>query len=166
VSNSTRSWPNTVRRCSGSPICCRDRGQAEDLVQEALLKLSRRQEAITHPQAYARRIVVNDYLGWRRRRVSTEVVGDVPDTAVPGFADDVADRDLVWRIIGRLPKRQRAVLVLRYYEALGDAEVAQLLGCAEGTVRSLATRAFEALRSDPQLAGFGAPVQVVRGDSP
>jgi RNA polymerase sigma factor (sigma-70 family) len=103
------------------------------------------------PQAYARRIVVNDYLGWRRRRVST---------------DDVADRDLVWRTIGRLPKRQRAVLVLRYYEALGDAEVAQLLGCAEGAVRSLATRAFEALRSDPQLAGFGAPVQVIRGDSP
>jgi RNA polymerase sigma-70 factor (sigma-E family) len=132
-----------------------DQGQAEDLVQRALIKAYRRWDhvaSVAHPDAYVRRVVLNEHLSFRRRRSSSEVVGPVPDAAQRDVTDDLADRDLVWRVLGQLPRRQRSVLVLRYYEALPDREIAALLGCREGTVRSLAARAFETLRRHPQLA--------------
>ena len=68
------------------------------------------------------------------------------------MTDAVGERDRVWRLIGALPPRARAVLVLRYYEDLPDAEIATVLGCAEATVRSLAARAFHTLRASAAVA--------------
>src|SRR5215467_7913081 len=122
-------------------LLTRDPGLAEDLVQEAFVRAHGRWDTIAtldHPEAYLRRIIVNQCLSWRRRRASTELVGAPPETGMPDGSDALAERDLVWRVIGGLPGRQRAVLVLRYYEAMTDREIAAVLECAEGTVRSLA----------------------------
>lgn len=131
-----------------------DRELARDLVQEALAKASRRWSFVSkadRPEAYVRRIVVNEFLSWRRRKSSGEIPGPVPETIADDDIDALAERDLIWRILAGLPRRQRAVLVLRYYEALPDSEIGALLDCAEGTVRSLASRAFETLRRHPEL---------------
>jgi RNA polymerase sigma factor (sigma-70 family) len=64
----------------------------------------------------------------------------------------VDERDALWRALGRLPKRQRAVVVLRYFEDLPEATVADILGCSVGTVKSQASRALEKLRIDPALS--------------
>jgi RNA polymerase sigma-70 factor (sigma-E family) len=136
-------------------VLTQDSWLAEDLVQVALLKAHRRWNRVVrieHPEAYVRRIVVNEFVSWRRRRSSGEFPLLVPEVEQADGADALLERDLVWRILAQLPRRQRVVLVLRYYEALSDAEIATALGCAEGTVRSLASRAFEALRRHPQLA--------------
>jgi len=137
-------------------LLCGDSGRAEDLVQDALLKLLRRWRtgaAADHPRAYARKAIVNEYLGWRRRRASSEVLlVDEPEREQPDAAQRVADRDLAWRLISGLPTRSRAVLVLRYYEQLPDREIAACLDCAEATVRSIAARALATLRAHPQLA--------------
>jgi RNA polymerase sigma-70 factor (sigma-E family) len=132
-----------------------DHGRAEDLVQEALVKAHRHWTGgrrADHPDAYVRRIIINDFASWRRRRASTEVVGEVPEKSYGDATESVVDRDVVWRALARLPGRQRAVLVLRYYEHQPDAAIAALLGCADGTVRSLAARAFATLREDPMIA--------------
>ena len=131
-----------------------NRSLAEDLVQDALIKAHRRWSVhgrVDFPEAYVRRIVVNEFLSWRRRRASREVVGPVPEQAHRDEFQPLVERDAVWRVLAELPRRQRSVLVLRYYEAMPDGEIAMLLGCAEGTVRSLATRAFATLRCDSRL---------------
>jgi RNA polymerase sigma factor (sigma-70 family) len=71
----------------------------------------------------------------------------VPETADGGFDDAVVDHDRMWHALATLPPRQRTVLVLRFYEDLPDAEIARLLDAKEGTVRSLASRALQTLRS-------------------
>jgi RNA polymerase sigma factor (sigma-70 family) len=71
----------------------------------------------------------------------------VPETSIGGGDDAVVDRDEMWRALAVLPARQRAVLVLRYYEARPDGEIAALIGAKEATVRSLAARALAGLRS-------------------
>jgi len=132
-------------------------GLAEDLVQGALVKAHRRwagSPAADHPQAYVRRIITNDFTSWRRRAASRVGVGPVPDASYGDTADAVADRDLMWRALAGLPRRQRAVLVLRYYEHQSNAQIAAVLGCAESSVRSLASRAFAALRRDPEIAAL------------
>jgi RNA polymerase sigma-70 factor (sigma-E family) len=144
-------------------LLTRDSGRAEDLVQDALLKTHRRWDAVVRadrPDAYVRRIVVNDFLSWRRRRSSREVTGAVPETVMPDGTDRLAERDLLWRALATLPPRQRAVLVLRYYEDLTDPQIADVLGCALGTVRSLTSRALGALRADPEWAG-DAPTALI-----
>lgn len=127
-------------------------------MQETLIKANHRWSAITrtqHPEAYLRRMIVNEYLSWRRRRPNTEIVRELTGTqAVADTTALHADRDEVWRLLGTLPRQQRAVLVLRYYEGLPDAEIASLLGCSPGTVRSSAARAFARLRT-PMSAGAG-----------
>jgi RNA polymerase sigma-70 factor (sigma-E family) len=129
-----------------------DRASAEDVVQEALMQVCRswrrRAPDVAHAEAYVRRAVVNEYLRRRRLRASSEVVTDrVPETSIGGGDDAVVDRDEMWRALAVLPARQRAVLVLRYYEALPDGEIAALIGAKEATVRSLAARALAGLRS-------------------
>src|SRR5580698_5414873 len=116
-------------------LLCRDRSRAEDLVQESLvkaLKAWRRGAEVEFPAAYVRRIVVHEYIGWRRRRTNVELVG-LPevDQVEPDGASERAERDLMWQLLGELSPRARAVLVLRYYEALPDREIAAVLGCAE-----------------------------------
>jgi RNA polymerase sigma factor (sigma-70 family) len=78
------------------------------------------------------------------------VAGEVPDR--PSDATDHGEQDAMWRLLSTLPARQRTVLVLRYYFGLADPEIAATLECREGTVRSLASRAFAALRVHPALA--------------
>ena len=136
-------------------LLCRDAGRAEDLVQDALVRMMRSRSTVDAPAAYARKVIVNEYLGWRRRRSSTERIGTSGlDRGVADATDAVADRELVWQLIGSLPPRARAVLVLRYFEDLPDAEIAAWLGCAEPTVRSIAARAFAQLRAHPQLSSL------------
>jgi RNA polymerase sigma-70 factor (sigma-E family) len=139
-------------------LLCGDAARAEDLVQETLLKVHARWSragagVIGAPVAYARRAVTNEYLSWRRRRGNHEVPTPLPDRVGASPTEAVDDRDLVWSVIRDLPRRQRVVLVLRYYEDLPDREVAALLGVRESTVRSLAARAFAALREHPGLHG-------------
>jgi RNA polymerase sigma-70 factor (sigma-E family) len=135
-------------------LLCGDHQQAEDLVQDAYLALYRRfGETLTidAPVSYARRTILNAHISAGRRRSASErVLAEVPDSPTP--ATDSAEQDAMWRALTVLPDRQRAVLVLRYYLDVPDAEIARTLGCRAGTVRSLATRAFATLRTHPALA--------------
>jgi RNA polymerase sigma-70 factor (sigma-E family) len=134
-------------------LLCGDRQRAEDLLQDVLLAMFRRFPdalPLDNPVGYARRALANANVSRTRRRATTEWVTDeLPERSAP--ADDPAERDVVWRAMRTLPARQRTVLVLRFYEDLHDDEIAQLLGCRRGTVRSLASRALAALRTDPNL---------------
>jgi RNA polymerase sigma-70 factor (sigma-E family) len=117
-----------------------DAHTAEDLVQEALLRCHRRWGRVSrmaNPDAYVRRAIVNQHLSWRRRRSSSELsVAPELLSAEPASdsQDALAARDLMRRALRQLPRSQRAVLVLRYYEGLAD-----LLGCSTGNVRGLAS---------------------------
>lgn len=124
---------------------------ADDLVQQALLKTYRHWGGQTRPEAYVRRAITNEFLSWRRRS-SRETGLHEHDVSLPDGSEARAQHDLIWRALASLPRRQRAVLVLRYYEGLPDSQIGDLLGCATGTVRSLASRAFETLRAAPGLA--------------
>jgi RNA polymerase sigma-70 factor (sigma-E family) len=118
-----------------------DRAAAEDVVQEMLIRALGRWEMIAsldRPEAYVRKMIVNEWLSWRRRswrQVPSGTGTDVDTRLTPDPAVDHAERDALLAELARLPRRQRAVLVLRYYEALSDAEIAEVLGCAPGTVR-------------------------------
>lgn len=126
--------------------------RAEDLLQTALMGCYGRWSRIDDPDAYVRRTLVVTYAGWRRRRWTGERPGDLPERAAAGDAMRGADEraDLL-RLLGGLPPRQRAVVVLRYYEDLPDAEIAGLLGISVGTVKSQANRALAKLRTSPLL---------------
>src|SRR5689334_24108179 len=96
-----------------------DRGHAEDLVQDALVKAYLRwngRAVIEYPEAYVRRTIVNQFVSWRRRRSSGEVVGPVPELSGGDHAQRLTERVRVWKVLSELPPRQRSVLVLRYYE--------------------------------------------------
>ena len=137
-----------------------DRGHAEDLVQSALIRAYRHWGKVRRsgvPEAYVRRILVNERNNrWRRDRYrSREVVGEVPERPGRDEAQALADRDEMWRGLQAMPPRTRAVLVLRYWEDLSEAETADLLGCSVGTVKSQASRGLRRLAE--VLAGDGAP---------
>jgi len=134
-------------------LLCGDHQLAEDLVQDAFVAMYRRfgeTLTIAAPVAYARRVIVNGQISRARKRSSRETITDeVPETSVP--AGDSSEQDAMWRSLAALPERQRAVLVMRFYLDLPEAEIAGALDCRQGTVRSLATRAFAALRVHPAL---------------
>jgi RNA polymerase sigma factor (sigma-70 family) len=129
-----------------------DRMAAQDVVQDALLRVyrsvRRRGLAPEDWYAYLRRAVVNEYIRTRRLRSSTEIVTDtLPERpAAVSLEDRAADQEQLWTALGELSERQRAVLVLRYYEGLPDHEIAALLSCREASVRSLARRGLTAMR--------------------
>jgi RNA polymerase sigma-70 factor (sigma-E family) len=131
-----------------------DRDLAADLVQDVLVKVYRQWPRVCgadRPDRYAMRMLTNQFLSWRRSwAVRTIVaVGELPDRPqAERFESTHAVRDDMWRRLAGLPKRQRAVLVLRYYEQLTDAEIADVLGCSAGTVRGYAHRALASLRVD------------------
>ncbi len=126
---------------------------AEELVQDTMVRLLPRWdrvEAADSPLAYVRRSLANQYVNHRRRASRREFAyADVPDGA-----DDrdpfgqLADRDQLWAGLGLLPERQRAALVLRYYEDLSDHDIADTLGARVGTVRSLISRGLATLRAE------------------
>ncbi len=128
-----------------------DLHQAEDLLQTSLAKLYLAWDRVRDRDsvdAYVRRIMVNENnslwrRGWRRREVASDTL---PDTV---GAPDAYDEGLgaeVWAVVQTLPRRARAVVVLRYYEQLSEAETADVLGISVGTVKSQASRALAALR--------------------
>ena len=132
-----------------------DRYLAEDVVQEVLLKAHKRWADIAakdQPEGYVRRMVVNEYISWLRkwaRIIPTANLTSFDEhRAVPDVATAVADRAHVADQLRKLPPRQRAVIVLRYYEGLADPEIADVLGCSAGTVRGYASRALASMRID------------------
>jgi RNA polymerase sigma-70 factor (sigma-E family) len=130
---------------------------AEDLVQTALVRSWPRWERIRRrddPEIYVRRAMVNTWSSWTRRRWRGEhPTGAVPDGPAAGdLAADAAARVAVRNALGTLTDRQRAVLVLRVFDDLSEAQVAQVLNCAIGTVKSTMARAVTRLREDPQMA--------------
>ena len=129
---------------------------AADIVQDTMVRAHlkwRRVSAAQSPEAYVRQMVTNAFLDWRggswlRRVVLRDRPVEPPPAADP--AQQSAERDRIWRLLAGLPRRQRAVLVLRYYEDLADADIAELLGCTVGTVRGYASRALATLRASAQ----------------
>lgn len=131
------------------------KADAEDLVQDTLAtvitKWSRVSQA-EHVDAYVRRTMVNTLISKKRRRWTSEVVSHEVVTAdwsqpeSAGVARQVTDRDAVLGLLRQLPDRQRAVMALRYYEDLPDAQIAQVLDCSEQAVRSAAHNAMKSLR--------------------
>ncbi|THV43207.1 SigE family RNA polymerase sigma factor [Glycomyces buryatensis] len=125
---------------------------AEDLVQTTLTKTYLawgRIRTTDSVDAYARRILYNTNASWWRKRSNrekpTEIFEDRPDPS-RDFAEQSAMRDAMWKHIAALPKRQRAVLVLRYYENRTDAQIAEVLGISVGTVKSQSSRALAGMR--------------------
>ena len=137
-----------------------DRAVAEDVVQEVLFKAHKRWQQIgdlDHPEYYVRKMVVNEYLSWRRRSwriIPSGLAADIEDRLTFDHAFQHAERDALLAELGKLPRRQRAVLVLRYYEGLSDREIAEVLGCAPGTIRGYASRALATLRVELPLREF------------
>lgn len=130
-------------------LLLRDETVAEDVVHDVFLRSRGRLEGLDEVEAYAylRRSVVNAWKNYSRHlRVEARLL---PRLSLPASADAVArvdEREALWRAIELLPGRQRAVVVLRYYEDLPDAEVARLLGCRQVTVRTQAKHALDKLR--------------------
>ena len=132
---------------------------AEDLVQTALARSWPRWERIQRrddPEIYVRRVMLNTWSTWYRRKWRGEKpAAAVPDSAAAGdMAAEVAVRLAVREALGSLPRRQRAVLVLRIYDDLPEAQVAHVLNCAVGTVKATMSQALAKLRENPQLAGL------------
>ncbi|MFF5175001.1 SigE family RNA polymerase sigma factor [Micromonospora sp. NPDC000089] len=128
-----------------------DPHRAEDLVQDVLARAYlhwRKIDRADRPDVYVRRMLVNANASWWRRRSSRELTtATFEDRALRGHLDDeTVERDELWRLILGLPDRQRAVLVLRYYEDLDDATIGQILDCSPVTVRTHAMRALSHLR--------------------
>jgi RNA polymerase sigma-70 factor (sigma-E family) len=127
------------------------RATAEDIAQEVLIRACARWDTIgglDQPEFYVRKMVLNEFLSWRRRSWRLIPAGDAAAAAqsTSDRADQYAERSALLAEISKLPRRQRAVIVLRYYEDRSDAEIAELLGCRPATVRAYASRALAALR--------------------
>ena len=137
-----------------------DRGLGEDLLQEALAKVYLRWGRIVDAgaaEAYTRRVLVTTNVSiWRRRRPAEAPSAEVPDTVADDAYAGVDRRDELWSALAVLGRKQRAVVVLRYFEDRDDAEIATLLGCSTATVRSQAARALARLRLVPGLGGMSA----------
>ncbi|MBM7785632.1 SigE family RNA polymerase sigma factor [Tenggerimyces flavus] len=143
----------TSRLLRTAYLLTQDHGLAEDLVQTALSKVWFAWSRISgsDPEPYVRKVLVNTYASWWRRRWNGERATDsVPETTVVAGASFEERTDL-WAALQRLPRRQRAVIVLRFYEDLTEAETARLLECSVGTVKSQTHKALAKLRIDPAL---------------
>jgi RNA polymerase sigma-70 factor (sigma-E family) len=121
-----------------------DRGAAEDLVQDAFAGLFRHFDTVENPRAYLRVTLVR--LASRRRRREQRIAEVHRLVASRATVSDEANE--MFDAIAKLPERQRAVVVLRYYEGLNEREISDAIGCAPGTVKSLASRALDRLREE------------------
>ncbi len=132
-----------------------NRADAEDLVQAALVKTYQAWDRIEDTRAldgYVRRAMVNTHISWwRRRRLDEYPTDEVPDRPVADHSGDSDLQDTLRRAVDRLPQRMRAAVMLRYYEDMSEAEVANALGVSLGTVKSTVSRAVAKLRIDAEL---------------
>lgn len=150
-----------VRACSASLfrtayLMTGDHHRAEDILQTALVRIYQRWprvDAMEWPLGYARKVVMSQAVSWWRRRSSHEPpVPPRDEPAWDGRVEDIAEHERVWQAVLSLPPRQRAVTVLRYYEDLTEAQIAETLGMAPGTVKShshAATRRLAGLLGEP-----------------
>jgi RNA polymerase sigma-70 factor (sigma-E family) len=132
---------------------------AEDLLQTALAKAYPRWSRVLRddPEAYVRKIMLNTWSSWWRRRWRGELPTlQLPEVAAPDRYADVDSRQALRAALAQLPPGQRAVVVLRYHQDLPEAQVAELLGIAAGTVKSQAARALAALRAHGALTAYRA----------
>ena len=143
----------TARSLTANP------SDAEDLLQTALAKTYVAWERIEDHRAldgYVRRALLNTRTSqWRKRKVDEFACDELPEPEPAAGGDDLAERqalhDAMWRAIMKLPARQRAMVVLRYYEDLSEVQTAEALGVSVGTVKSAVSRALGKLREDPEL---------------
>lgn len=142
-----------------------ERGLAEDVVMETLIRVHaqwHRIEDLDRRDAYIRRMIVNEYLSWRRKWSRFVPVAEVNDRRAEGdLAAQHAVRAELVAQLRRLPRRQRAAVVLRFYEGLDDAEIATILGCQAVTVRGYISRALSTLRVELHPS---EPVRLPRRD--
>ena len=141
-------------------LLTRDRDLAEDLLQTALSKAWFVWNRVdVQPEPYVRKILVNTYASWWRRRWRGERPTDeLPERDGTEDGDGAAESHDLWVALGRLPRRQRAVVVLRFFEDMSEANCAELLDCSVGTVKSQTSKALAKLRVDPALdAPTGRP---------
>lgn len=134
-----------------------DWNHAEDLVQTALARAWPRWDGIAEPAraAYVNRVMVRTFLAWRKRLWNKEFPTHAASLDRPTVADDfsgVEQRLVVRNAMLSLPHRQRAVIVLRYFADLSEADTAHALGCSIGTVKSHSSRALRTLRAIPGLS--------------
>jgi RNA polymerase sigma-70 factor (sigma-E family) len=136
-----------------------DRQRAEDLLQTALVKAWRRWDRIAHREAvesYVRAALVSTYTDWWRRRWNGEIsTGALPERSAPSETAHVDVRRDVLAALALLPRGQRAVVVLRYFDDLTEAQTAAALGVSIGTVKSQSARALAALRGSPLFETTG-----------
>jgi len=143
----------TARSLTANP------SDAEDLLQTALTKTYVAWERIEDHRAldgYVRRALLNTRTSqWRKRKVDEFACDELPEPEPVPAGDDPAEQqalhDAMWRAIMKLPARQRAMVVLRYYEDLSEVQTAEVLGVSVGTVKSAVSRALGKLREDPEL---------------
>lgn len=139
-----------------------DWATAEDLLQTALTKTYlawKRLGQIEAVEPYARRVLVNTATSWWRRRWHGERPTEfLPERAAPDRLEEQLERDALWRHVKALPARQRAVLVLRFYEDMSEAQTAAMLNISAGTVKSQTSRALATLRQRLAAEGFSAPL--------
>jgi RNA polymerase sigma-70 factor (sigma-E family) len=132
---------------------------AKDLVQEVLIRASGRWQKIgqlDRPEAYIRKMVVNEYLSWRRRSwrlIPSGMSGHLTGRPSPDPADGYIERQALLAELAKLSRRRRTALVLRYYEGFSDAEIAEVMGCTQSTVRGHVFKALAAMR-----IGLGQPL--------
>jgi RNA polymerase sigma-70 factor (sigma-E family) len=165
VARSSASLARTAYLLTG------DRGLAEDLLQEALASVAQRWSAVLKagdPEPYVRRVMVNKSIdAWRRRRARLDEVMTGSDAveaiASPDDDHDTVERRLILRdALMRVTPRQRAVLVLRFYEDLSERAAAGVLGCSVNTVKSQTRLALQRLREvAPEIAELFGPAQEV-----
>ena len=145
-------WPAMVRLAYG---LTGDLGHAEDVAQGAFARAYASWERVMRtgdPDAYVRRIVINENNSrFRKRRVAEHLVDAVPEPPGRSPADPVSDSAALLKALRRLGPRQRAVIVLRFWMDMSEAETAAALGCSVGTVKSQASRALAALRGSAEL---------------
>ncbi|MGW3627752.1 SigE family RNA polymerase sigma factor [Streptomyces sp. NPDC000880] len=143
----------TARSLTANP------SDAEDLLQTALAKTYVAWERIEDHRAldgYVRRALLNTRTSqWRKRKVDEFACDELPEPEMvpaPDPAEQQVLHDAMWRAVMKLPDRQRAMVVLRYYEDLSEAQTAEVLGVSVGTVKSAVSRALGKLREDPELS--------------